>query len=384
MLIGIDASRANKLHKTGTEWYSYHLIQELKKLNTDSDQFILYSKEKLQGDLGELQENWKSKILRWPPKKLWTQLRLSWEMLVHKPDVLFVPAHTIPVIHPKNTITTLHDVGFERYPEIYSKKELAYHRFSARFALKHAKRIITPSNFSKQEMIDIYETNSDKISVIYNGYDRNKYKVLPREEIQKVLDKYSLDKPYFFFVSRLVEKKNVIGLIKAFRIFIESGIRNPRPRQAKRGGHESGINLVLVGEPGHGYGRIKKAIENSAVKDRIIKLGWVAEEDMPALFNGAMAFVFPSFYEGFGIPVLEAMACGIPVIASNKASLPEIVGKAGLLVDPKNIEELAKKMGKVVSDEGLRSEMREKGLKQAQKFSWEKCAEETYRILKND
>lgn len=384
MLIGIDASRANKLHKTGTEWYSYHLIQELKKLNTNSDQFILYSKEDLRGGLKILPKNWKSKVLRWPFKKFWTQLRLSWEMLVHKPDVLFIPAHTIPLIHPKKTITTLHDVGFERYPEIYSKKELAYHRFSARFALSHARHIITPSEFSKREIVELYKADPDKISVIYNGYDKNKYKVLPREEVQKVLNKYNLDKPYFFFVSRIVKKKNVVGLIKAFQKVIELVIRN----------YELGMNLVLVGEPGHGYDKIKKAIEESGVKDRIIELGWVPEEDMPVLFNGAAAFVFPSFYEGFGIPVLEAMACGAPVIASNRASLPEIVGEAGsphvgsprveagLLVDPKNIEELAQKMAKVAENADLRNEMREKGLKQAQKFSWEKCAGETYKILK--
>lgn len=372
MLIGIDASRANKFHKTGTEWYSYHLIQELKKLNTKSDQFILYSKEALRGGLKDLPEGWQSKVLCWPPKKLWTQLRLSAEMLINKPDVLFVPAHTIPLVHPRNTITTLHDVGFERYPEIYSKKELAYHRFSARFALRHAKHIITPSEFSKREIIELYNADPSKISVIYNGYDKDKYKILSKEEVNSILDKYNLNKPYFFFVSRLVEKKNVVGLLEAFQKFIELGIRN----------HELGINLVLVGEPGYGYDKIKKTIGESGVKEKIIELGWVPEEDMPALFNGATAFVFPSFYEGFGIPVLEAMACGTPVICSKRASLPEVVGEAGILIDPQNIGELTKEMVRVTSDENLRHDLRERGLKQAQNFSWGKCAEETYRVLR--
>ena len=122
MIIGIDASRANKQEKTGTEWYAYHMIQEWKHLADPHDQFILYSKEKLTGELADLPSNFRSRVLSWPPKLLWTHFRLAWEMFWHAPDRLFVPSHTIPIIHPKNTTTTFHDAGFERYEHLYSDK----------------------------------------------------------------------------------------------------------------------------------------------------------------------------------------------------------------------------------------------------------------------
>jgi len=193
MIIGIDASRANKLEKTGTEWYAYHIIEEIKKLADHNDQYILYSKEKLRGQLAILPRNFKSKVLNWPFKYLWTQFRLAWEMVLNKPNVLFVPAHTIPVICPSKTITTLHDIGFEKYSHLYSQRgigpkifgilvkiftfgrysntELDYHRWSARLAFKKAKRIITVSHFSKNEIVNHFNVDSDLISVVSNAYD---------------------------------------------------------------------------------------------------------------------------------------------------------------------------------------------------------------------
>ncbi|MDD5043406.1 MAG: glycosyltransferase family 1 protein [Patescibacteria group bacterium] len=370
MLIGIDASRANKKEKTGTEWYSYYLIQEFKKLNSEGDQFILYSKEALCDGLENLPPNWRSKILTSSLRRFWTQWRLSWEMIKDKPDILFVPAHTIPLIHPKRTVTTLHDIGFERFPEIYNFQELAYHRFSARFAIKHAKRVITVSNFSKQEMIDIYGADPEKISVVYNGYNSDLYKKLPKEEASSILEKYNISQPYFLFLGRLEEKKNVAGLIRAFNLLM---------RDERFGDYK----LVLVGRSGYfGYQKIKDEIFHSPVKDKILELGWVEEQDLPAFYNGATAFIFPSFYEGFGIPITEAMACGTPVVCSNRAALPEIAGGAGILIEPENFEEFGRKMGEVVNDENLRRTLIEKGLERAKLFSWKKCAEETMKILK--
>ncbi|MBL7047693.1 MAG: hypothetical protein ISR95_08730, partial [Candidatus Marinimicrobia bacterium] len=245
MVIGIDASRANEVKKTGTEWYAYHLIQEFKKIADPNDQFILYSKEPLRDELAKLPSNFKSKVLNWPPKFLWTQLRLSFEMLFQRPSVLFVPAHTIPVIHPRNTITTLHDVGFERFHNLYSKKtigyntsfakwlvnilvriltlgkygsnEYDYHRFSARFALKHAKKILTISKFSKKEIIDLFGANyAKKISVIPLAYDKSSFETTYSEATKdQVLKKYNIRKPYILYIGRLEEKKNIIGLVEA-------------------------------------------------------------------------------------------------------------------------------------------------------------------------
>lgn len=169
MTIGIDASRANKKEKTGTEWYSYYLIQHLKKIIPPQYRVILYAKEPLTDGLEILPANWQSKVLNWPPKFLWTQWRLSLEMLFHPVDLLFVPAHTISLIHPKKTVTVCHDIGFVRFPQYYSVKERMYHRFTMWLALKCAKIIITPSQFTKNEIMDVYKVSEKKIKVIYHG-----------------------------------------------------------------------------------------------------------------------------------------------------------------------------------------------------------------------
>src|SRR3989339_1868807 len=149
MKIGIDASRANNLQKTGVEWYSYFLLKNLKKIIPEDIEVVLYTREKLQGDLAELPKNWSNKVLCWPPKIFWTQIRLSLEMLFHKPDILFVPAHVCPIIHPKKTVMTVHDIAALRFPDSYNWLEEWYSLASVRFALKNISKIITPSQFTK-------------------------------------------------------------------------------------------------------------------------------------------------------------------------------------------------------------------------------------------
>ncbi|MEA3272077.1 MAG: glycosyltransferase, partial [Patescibacteria group bacterium] len=174
MLLGIDVSRANRPVKTGVEWYSYHLIQELKKIIPDNIGVVLYSDEMLGGGLENLPENWKSEIIKSPVKHpktkkpwLWTQLRLSWEMFKNRPDILFVPSHAIPIIHPKKTVATIHDIGFLRYPEAYNKYACLYHRFASWFATQFASKILTPSGFTKRELMEVYKIPHWKIIVTH-------------------------------------------------------------------------------------------------------------------------------------------------------------------------------------------------------------------------
>lgn len=369
MIIGIDASRANRESKTGTEWYSYNLILELSKIDSQN-RYFLYTPNKLKDDLANLPENFQEKVLNWPPRYLWTMIRLSFEMLVSPPDLLFVPAHIIPQIAPKKTVTTIMDVGFLRYPELYTSIELKYHRFGLSQAIKKAVKIITISEFTKKEMVKHCSIDPNRIVVIPLGFSKQIFHPIDSEEqISRVIKKYNipLNIPYLIYIGRLEKKKNTSGLIKAFNILKKQGFPH---------------KLVLVGKPGFGFEKIKELIKRFHLEDEVITTGWVLEKDLPFLLSGASLFVFPSFYEGFGIPLLEAMACATPIVASKAASIPEVVGEAGLLFDPYQTEEMAEVIKKVISNNNLRDTLVQKGFNRVKEFSWRKCAEKTLEVLK--
>lgn len=371
MFIGIDASRANKKERTGTEWHSYYLIQELKKISHPNDQFVLYSKEPLRDGLEDLPKNFLSRVLNWPPRYFWTQLRLTWEMIRDKPDVLFIPAHILPLIVGKKTLTLCHDVGFERYPELYSKKDLYYHRFGIRRAKVSADKIIAPSEFTRQEMIKLYQIPPEKIITIYNGFDPTFWQdPVMIEEQRKVFAKYQIQKPYLFYIGRLELKKNIPNLIIGFRKYLH---KHP----------DSDLKLVLAGNYGYGFNQILKLISDIQLNDQIILTGYLSRNEHKVILTMAEIFIFPSNYEGFGFPVLEAMACQVPVICSNRASLPEIAGPAAELVDPDRPEMMVMAIEKILTDNSRRQELIDKGRKRCQDFSWQRCAEKTYQLIQS-
>ncbi len=397
MIIGIDASRANESERTGTEWYSYHLIQEFKKLDLQNE-FRLYSPGPLKDGLKNLPKNFTSRVLKSPAEMLWTQTRLAAEMIFNPPDVLFVPAHTIPIIHPKKTIVTCHDVGFERFPELYathsigparglkglavkaaakiatgfkySNNELDYHRWSMKFALKHAHKIIAISEFTKKEIQEIYKVSGENISVIHNGFDREKFVPMKNQAvIDQTLQKYGLNQPFYLFVGRLEEKKNIAGMLEAFAI-----------AKAKEQNLSKTI-FVLAGRPGYGYDRIQSAIKRLNLENSVKQIGWIPDIDRINLMNTAKIFLFASMYEGFGIPILEAFGCGTIVITSNSTACPEVAGDAALLCDPASPEEIAAAIIKLENDEKLREDIRQRGFARVKEFSWAKCAAETLNLL---
>ena len=241
--IGIDASRAFKKEKTGVEWYAYNIIKNLLKIDS-RNQYILYSQNSsinfLDPQVPPIRragkpenDNMRWKKLKWPFKYFWTQGRLSLEMLLNKPDTLFIPASAMPIIHPKNTVVAIHDVGFMKYPEAYSKWQRIYLKWSTKFAIKHAKSIITISEFSKQEIIKYFTNTSpspllgregsnleDKIFITPLACDTEKFKVITdQNKIQTILKKYNINSPYILFTGRLETKKNILNIVKAFAEF---------------------------------------------------------------------------------------------------------------------------------------------------------------------
>jgi len=400
MIIGIDASRANRSLRTGTEWYSFYIIQNLARIDRQN-QYILYLDQEPAADLLEAvapYDNFELRRLQWPWRYFWTLGRLSWEMIVRRPDVLFVPAHSLPLFHPRRTINTIHDIAFLREGDLYQARglrlqsntgkslvnlltkiltrgryqsnSLDYLLWSTAYALKNASKIIAVSNFTKKEIIDVYSSKfADKIEVIYNGYPHELY--FPRnntEERRQVLDKYGLEEPFFLYVGRLEKKKNTPSLVEAFALFKEA---NPYSK----------ASLVLIGNAGFGYDEVKYIVEEYNLGRSVIMPGWVSEDDLPIIFSAALAFVFPTLHEGFGIPVLQAMACGVPTLVSDLPVLREILGEASFYFNPRDKNNLALALSAVAGNKNLRQDLANKGLKRAEMFSWKKSAAETLKIL---
>lgn len=380
MIIGIDASRANLIERTGTERYSFELISRWPRLRPDVH-FRLYLRETPNADLRDLGPNVEIRVLTWPPRILWNLVRLSWEMLWHQPDVLFVPAHTTPLIHPRHTVATIHDVGFERFPELYShtpigsrknwlrfliravtlgkygNSELDYHRFAVRWALHTASRVITISKFSAREILHYFSYDAQKLSVIPLG-------VMPRPRSN---EPSPLTNPYTMFVGRLERKKNIANLVAAYAQY---RTLTPTP-----------VDLVLIGRPGTGFDEAEKIISMHGLHGVVHQLPWQPAPAIDRFLTHARSFVFVSRYEGFGLPVVEAMAAGVPVLASTAGSLPEVCADAAILVDPEHIDDIAQGLLAINHDESRRTELAEQGKRHAAKFSWNRCAEQTLNIL---
>ena len=391
MIIGIDATPATRKVKTGTEHYAEALILEFAKLKTDH-KFILYSRYEPTGALAKLPANFSWKILPFP--LLWSQVRLSWEFMLHPKavDVMFFPAHVMPVITPKRSVITLHDIGFEHFPELYANhpigpsmpfvrwpitlgvllatgfkyrnNELDYHRWATRFALKKATRVLTVSEATKRDIVQHFHPKTDPV-VTHNGFDATglkpaKLSTLPAEVQERA--------PYLLFIGRIEAKKNVVTLVKAFGKLAEQNAK---------------LNLVLMGRPGFGYADVADAIQAlpESTRTRIHELGYLSDGMKRAWLQGAALFTFPSAFEGFGIPPLEAMACGVPVVAANGTSLPEVVGDAGKLVPTHDVNAWVRTIADLLKDEKTQQTLRTRGFERIKSFGWDKCAAQTLGVL---
>jgi len=358
MLVGIDASRAVSPRPTGTENYSREVIRHLLALG--GHRFRLYFNTPPPPDfpLGDAE----ARVIPFP--RLWTHLRLSWEMLTDSPDVLFVPAHVIPLIHPRRSLVTVHDLGYKYYPDAHPLLDRLYLDISTRWNVKAASLVIADSYATRDDLIRFYRVPPEKIRVIYPGYDADLFRpVRDEKRIQDVKARYGIEGDYFLFVGTIQPRKNIRRLLEAFALFRRSTLAR--------------VKLVIAGKKGWLY---HKAVAGG--DGDVLFVGYVARDDLPALISGARLFVFPSLYEGFGFPVLEAMACGTPVLCSNASSLPEVAGNAAILVNPLDVEAMARKMERVWK-EGVPEELIRRGFERARSFSWDECAQQVMRALED-
>ena len=368
MKIAINGSCLLHPTKTGVELYVASLLEEIKNIPNQEDfEFIVYypATGELDSDwLSKFPKNWQFKAVNWPFKFLWTQLALYWQLRKDKADLLFVPAHVIPALYRGRTVMTVHDLAFKYFTDAYSPRELKYQDWAIKSAKRKKTSFIVPSKTTRDDLLKFYNIAEDKIAKVYHGFAAQSLQA-SKEEISDIRQKYNLsDRKYFISIGRVENKKNSLGAIRAFEKLCEDN-------------NISNIDFVLVGKGGFGYENILAAVEQSKYKNNIHLLGYLPNKDVAALFSGAHAFLFPTFYEGFGFPILEAMSVGVPVITSNYGVMEEIAQEAALLIDPNKTEEIVRAMNKLLLDDESRDYYIQAGLKKYKEFTWERTANET-------
>ncbi len=376
MLIGVDASRVARAQRTGTEAYSLHLIRALIETGGEH-QFRLYTPAPLSPDVMQSvglvtprggQANLSYEVRAIPFPRLWTHLRLAWEVRRHPPDVLFVPAHVLPLVCPVPAVVTVHDLGYLYYPETHRRFDRWYLDWTTRRHAHLAACVVADSRATRADLIRHYQADPDRIVVVYPGRDASLTRVVEPEAIAAVKARYSIGGDYFLYLGTLQPRKNLIRLVEAF---------------ARLEPLTADLRLVLAGKKGWLYDDLFARVEALGLKDRVVFTGYVADDDKAPLLSGALALVYPSLYEGFGLPVLEAMACGTPVLTSNVSSLPEVAGSAAFLVDPLDVDAIAQAMSRLINDADLRNTLVEKGYAQIGEFSWAKAAREVLQVLES-
>lgn len=357
MLIGIEAERANLGQKTGVEHYAKKLIQHLAKLD-DKNQYRLYLRSQPQDWFLKLPKNFEIKIIPFP--LFWTQIRISLEMMFNPVDVLFIPASALPIIHPKNSVVTIHDLAWKFYPETFTWFTRWFLNWSTGFAVRKASKIIAVSEATKNDLLKFYKVSERKISVVYHGYDI--------ESVSNIESKIQLPNKYVLFLSTLQPRKNLEGLIEAFK-------------QLKLDHPEVPHKLVVVGKPGWKYESILKKINEN--RNFVEYLNYVSDADYRTVLQKAELLVQPAFYEGFGIQALDALVFGVPLACSNVSSLPEVAGDAAIYFNPHDIQDMKNAIYSVLSNKELSETLKTKGAERVKNFGWEKCAEQTLSILIN-
>jgi glycosyltransferase involved in cell wall biosynthesis len=369
MRIAINAADLDHSRIDGTRIYIQKILDNLGLLDKE-DQFLIYHKGEFNPELRFTAfDNYKMTKLPFP--FWWTQTRFALEIFSEKPEVLWMPMHTLPRLRSKKTktVVTIHDLAFKFFPQYFTKNDLWRLNNFTNYAVKYADKLIAVSNSTKNDILKVYpNVREDKIRVIYHGYDENLFNVSRDElSIKNTLKKFGIDgKKYIITVGAIQPRKNLGVLTDAFT-------------ELKKDEKFKSYKLVIAGSPAWQSSQI---IGKMISSEDVIVTGNFATRDLPSLLKGAEIFVLPSLYEGFGLPLLEAMASGVPTIAADNSSLKEIVNDEDALFKGNNVQELAKKLHETLKNDKIMSALTENGLKRAQDFSWKKSAQETLLCLK--
>lgn len=394
MQIGIDISRIADAARTGTEHYTYELLAAL-ACRDRYNQYILYC-NRPPAALPPLGPNFTLRRIPFP--RLWTHARLSAEVAARPPDLLFIPAHVVPLGVPLRglrTVVTVHDLGYLHVPDAHTRAQRLYLRLSTVWSARVAWRVIAISGATRDDLTRFAGVPIEKVAVVHHGVAPRFRPVERPKMVAAVVRRYgvAVDQgaeeqrntgteeqavgeagergipPYFLYVGTVQPRKNLVRLIEAYASFVHLQHPSPIPQ------------LVIAGKRGWLTEAIERRASELGVADQVRFTGYVANDDLPALLSGALAFVFPSLYEGFGMPVLEAMACGTPVLTSTTSALPEVAGDAALLVDPDSTAAIAAGLARLAGDPALRDDLSARGRARAATFTWDSCADRTLAVL---
>lgn len=368
-LLGIDASRATRPYRTGTEAYAYHLIRKLIPLAEARGHFLrLYFNETPPPDLFPASPQ--TQVISIPARRLWTHLRLGWELQRQRPDLFFTPAHVIPLTYRGPAAATVHDLGFHFFPETHTRFQRLYLRWSTRHNARRSRRVIADSQATRKDLSRLYEIPTSKIHVVYPGIDPQLAPERDPAILEHVRRQYGIETSYLLYLGTLQPRKNLERLIEAY---VRSNVT---------------AQLVLAGKAGWLSEPILQTISHfigpagvSDAASRIRVTGYVAEEDKPALLSGATALLYPSLYEGFGFPILEAQVCGTPVLCGNNSSQPEVAGSGALFVAADDAQAIVQGIRRLAQDGDLRARLIQDGLENARRFSWQRTAEQVLDVL---
>lgn len=375
MIIGIDGNEANIKNRVGVNRYAFEVLKNLHKLQGEWEKehkLIVYLKDQPLSDMPKETQNFRYKILKGSSLWLLTKLMPYLFRNPEKLDVLFSPSHYTVPFAPIPRVCAIMDLGYLEFSSQFTKKVFWQLKVWSAISIFVSKRIISISNSTAKDIVRHYPFAGNKIRVTHLGHDKTKFNLnIGSEDVRRIRKRYSIVDDYVLYLGTLKPSKNVGGLIEAFVI-----LSKLKPYNWKLG------QLVIAGPKGWMYGSIFKKVEESGISDKVVFTDYIKERDKAPLIKGAKVFVLPSFWEGFGLDVLSAMAVGTPVVASRAGSLPEVVGNAGILVDPNSPESIAAGIKEVLSMNNKRyNRIVQAGLLQAGEFSWEKCARQTLEAI---
>jgi glycosyltransferase involved in cell wall biosynthesis len=361
--IAIDA---RKLRDYGIGTYVRNLLRHLSRLDHDTE-YVLICRAADCALVDEFGENFRAVAETAPAYSLREQLRIPLDLRREGIDLFHAPHYVLPPLAPCKAVVTIHDCIHLRFPQyLPNRLAYAYARSSLWFATHRSNRVLTVSEASKRDILRYYRVPEKKIDVIYNAIDERFGEIPTAEEVERVRERYQLNDPFVLYAGNIKPHKNLERLIEAFHTL-------------RRDGPET-VKLLIIGDEISKYAALRRAVHKYKLHKHVRFFGFVPDKTLAILYRLAGVFVFPSLYEGFGLPPLEAMASGTPVITSNVSSLPEVVGDAALLIDPYDPDAIANAMRRVLTEPALREDLRQRGLMRVKEFSWDRSVRRVHEI----